>query len=241
MTSFRLSKGILEAVPWGGTRTFQSLILSFCFCSSSFTCLSLPVSLVLLQTDHFGGRCSGHLRDFCHVLRPCQLCPLFDPGEGEQGQAPPVCQWSEPHHLLADQLPLGHRKYQVMDPLLSPWAQGVCVCSDWRSTAGWGSHMTRADRRCHAQGPSWGRTQGAAQQLRWGVLYMFCTRGLLTHQKHHCLAGLRLAFLGIIWSWRGNLKRSFTLHALLKSHPTLKVGKMEPALWLSHHKHRISS
>lgn len=85
------------------------------------------MSPVLLQTDHFGGRCSGHLRDFCHVLRPCQLCPLFDPGEGEQGQAPPVCQRSEPHHLLADQLPLGHRKYQVMAPLSPPWAQG-CLC-----------------------------------------------------------------------------------------------------------------
>lgn len=76
-TSFRLSKGVLEAVPWGGARTFQSLILSFCFCSSSFTCLSLPVSSSFCRLTTSGGRCSGHLRDFCHVLRPCQLCPYL--------------------------------------------------------------------------------------------------------------------------------------------------------------------
>ena len=43
-----------------------------------------------------------------------------------------------------------------------PKVVGVCVCSDWRNPEGWGSHMARAARRCHAQGPSWGKMQGTA-------------------------------------------------------------------------------
>lgn len=110
-------------------RPFQSLTSSFCFCSSFFT--SLSWCLILLQADRFSGCCGCHLCDFRHVLCPSQLCPLFDPGEGKQSQAPPVCQRSESHYLLADQLPLGHCKCQVMAPPLPSWAQHgqVFVCS----------------------------------------------------------------------------------------------------------------
>lgn len=91
--------------------------------------LSLPVSPALLQAENFSGCCGRHLCDFCHVLRPSQLCPLFNPGESEQSQAPPICQRSEPHHLLADQLPLGHCKCQVMVPPSPPSSQeGWALC-----------------------------------------------------------------------------------------------------------------
>ena len=171
-------RSILEwQVQWVGGWD-KVMILSFCFYASSFTCLSLPMSPVLLQTDHFGGRCSGHLRDFCHVLRPCQLCPLFDPGEGEQGQAPPVCQRSEPHHLLADQLPLGHRKYQVTAPLSPPWAQG-CLCLFWlKEHSRVGLLCGQGCQRVPCPGPKLGKDAGRSSATEvGGALHV------LTHQK----------------------------------------------------------
>lgn len=70
--------------------------------------------------------CGGvHLRYLCHVLHPCQLCPLPHPREGEQSQASAICQWSKPSCLLAGQFCLGHGKYllhqaSVSLPNLSP-------------------------------------------------------------------------------------------------------------------------
>ena len=172
------------------------------------------------------------MRDFCHVLRPCQLCPLFDPGEGEQGQAPPVCQRSEPHHLLADQLPLGHGKCQVM----APQAQGSgCLCLFWlKEPRRMGLSYDQGCQKVPCPGPKLGKDAGHSLATEVGGALHVLHKGPSDPPKNYCSAGLRLAFLGIIWSWRGNIKRSFTLHALLKSQPTLKVDKMEPPLWWSH-------
>lgn len=60
------------------------------------------------QPHHLSGRSGGHLRHLCDVLRPGQLRPLFDPGEGDAGQAPAVCQRRQSFGLLDGQLPLGH-------------------------------------------------------------------------------------------------------------------------------------
>lgn len=62
----------------------------------------------LFQVDHFSGCCGGHLRDFRHVLHPGQLRPLPHPGASDQGQAPAVCERSQPLGLLGGQLFLGH-------------------------------------------------------------------------------------------------------------------------------------
>lgn len=84
------------------------------------------LSLVLLQADHFRGCRHCHMCDFRHVLRSSQLCPLLDPGEGDESQAPAVCQWHEPHHLLADQLPLGHCECQAFPHFPGP-REGLAV------------------------------------------------------------------------------------------------------------------
>lgn len=92
---------------------------------SWYTLIALRSTSCLLcsiqsQGHNLNWRGGVHLRYLCHVLHPCQLCPLPHPREGEQSQASAICQRSKPSCLLVGQFCLGHGKHRLHQSAVSP-------------------------------------------------------------------------------------------------------------------------
>lgn len=173
MTSFRLRKGILEAVPWMGWGLSRAWS-----CPSASTPPPSPASL------------SPCLPSFCRLTTSVDavvaICVIFAMSFVPASFVLYLIQErvNKAKHLqfVSGVSPTTYWLTNFLWDIVSirswhrsrhPGPKGVCVYSDWRNTAGWGSYVARAARGCHAQGPSWGKMQGTAQQLRWGVLCMF--------------------------------------------------------------------
>lgn len=95
---------------------FFSVYLYTVISQRSTYCLLCSIQL---QGHKLNGRGGVHLCYLCHVLHPCQLCPLPHPRAGEQSQASAICQRSKPGCVLAGQFCLGHGRYQLCQAAVS--------------------------------------------------------------------------------------------------------------------------
>lgn len=237
-------QGILEAITWSWVRPSQSLTLSFsCFCSSFFSSLSLCLSSCCRLTtsvDAVVAICVIFAMSFVPASFVLYLIQeRVNKAKHLQfvSGVNPTTYWLT--NFVWDIVSVRSWRF----PHLHGPTVGGCLSAltggTWWDGLLAGAELRALCVRCFLErhrirSPKLGKDVGLSLTTAEMRVCMPCTKGPSDPLSNHCTTGMRLAFLGIIWSWRGNIKRSFILHYLLTSWSTPKGERMELLLWESH-------